>query len=77
MRETINELFGANLAKLRTARDLTQLELSQKAGLHSESISRYERGATSPSLENIFAIAKALKVKVPVLVRSEWINKKR
>ena len=50
--------------KIKLARveaDLTQTQLAKKIKAKQKSISRYETGASLPSLETLVKIAKALK----------------
>jgi transcriptional regulator with XRE-family HTH domain len=54
------EVFARNLRRLRLATGLSQEELAARAGLHRTYISSVERGQRNVSLENIFAIARAL-----------------
>lgn len=56
------EIFGQNLRRLRTAAGLSQEELAFRAKLHRTYISSVERAERNVSLENIFAIARAMKV---------------
>jgi transcriptional regulator with XRE-family HTH domain len=53
--------FGRNLKRLRSAVGLSQEELAARAGLHRTYVSSVERGRRNVSLENIYALAKALK----------------
>jgi transcriptional regulator with XRE-family HTH domain len=55
------ELFGRNLRKLRQATGISQEELAARAGLHRTYVSSVERGNRNVSLENIFALAGALR----------------
>lgn len=57
----IKRLFGTKLFQLRTKAGLTQAQLSEKASLSVDSISRMERGERAPSLESLEKIATALK----------------
>jgi len=41
--------------------DLTQTQLAQKINTQQKSISRYETGASLPSIETLVKIAKVLK----------------
>ena len=50
--------------KIRLARielDLTQTQLAQKINTQQKSISRYETGASLPSLKTLVKIARVLK----------------
>jgi len=53
--------FGLNLKRLRADAGLSQEELAARAGLHRTYVSSVERGHRNVSLENIFALAAALK----------------
>lgn len=54
------EILARNLRHLRVATGVSQEELAARAGLHRTYISSVERGQRNVSLENIFAIARAL-----------------
>lgn len=58
----IKKKFGEKLRSIRKKKELSQEELSFRAGLHRTYISDIERGARNVSLENIEKIAKALGV---------------
>jgi transcriptional regulator with XRE-family HTH domain len=55
------QLFGSNLRRLRTSAGMSQEMLAARAGLHRTYISSLERGRRNISIENIFAIARALE----------------
>jgi transcriptional regulator with XRE-family HTH domain len=55
--------IGKNLKKLRKEKQLTQVELAEKAKISSNYYARIERDEENPSLEVLKDIAKALKVK--------------
>lgn len=54
------EVLARNVRRLRTATGLSQEELAARAGLHRTYISSIERGQRNVSIENIFALARAL-----------------
>jgi DNA-binding XRE family transcriptional regulator len=56
------EIFGQNVRRIRKEAGLSQEELAFRAKLHRTYISSVERGERNVSVENIFAIADALKV---------------
>ena len=60
--------IGANLARLRLDRDLTQEELARKAGLSRVTVGKTERGTTLPRAGTLRALAEALGVRVADLV---------
>ncbi|MBU4305211.1 MAG: helix-turn-helix domain-containing protein [Candidatus Omnitrophica bacterium] len=53
--------LGKKIKMARVELDLTQTELAGKIGAKQKSISRYESGATMPSIETLVKIAKVLK----------------
>lgn len=57
------EELGKNIKKARQKAKLTQSELAEKAGIHTNYYARLERGEVNPSMEIVENIAKALKVK--------------
>ena len=62
MRRNPKEIFGHNVRRIRNEAGLSQEELGYRAKLHRTYISSIERGERNVSVENIFAIADALKV---------------
>jgi len=59
--ETPTRRFARNLRRLRNAAGLSQEELAARAGLHRTYVSSIERANRNVSIENIFALAAALK----------------
>lgn len=64
------EGFGERLALALAARELTQGELSRRARVRPETISRYVAGQT-PRLPELIAIADALECSIDWLVRGQ------
>jgi len=62
VRRNPKEIVGHNIRRIRTQAGLSQEELAYRAKLHRTYISSIERGERNVSIENIFAIAEALKV---------------
>src|SRR5271155_153210 len=60
--------FFERLSLRRDQEGLTQGELAQKSGVSTRSITDYERGIRTPTLENVEALATALNVTVAWLV---------
>ena len=54
-------ILAHNIKRLRQASGLSQETLAEKSGLHRTYISSVERAQRNVSIENIFAIAEALK----------------
>jgi transcriptional regulator with XRE-family HTH domain len=53
--------LGKKIKMARVELDLNQTDLADKIGAKQKSISRYETGASLPSLETLSKMAKALK----------------
>jgi len=52
---------GKNIKLTRVELDLTQTQLAQRINSKQKSISRYETGASLPSIKTLVKIAKVLK----------------
>lgn len=64
----IRYIIADNVRLYRKQRNLTQLELAEKADLSVDSIKRLERGNRTMSLENFMRIADALDVPLSYLL---------
>jgi len=62
---------GARLRTARRSAGLTQRQLAEKLGVESITVSRWERGVTTPSLPRLRRIAELTETTVSDLVRSE------
>src|SRR5437899_4219009 len=60
--------LAERLQKLRETRRLTQAELGRKAGMAAASISHFETGQRTPSLDSLVKLADALQVSVDTLL---------
>ncbi|HEX8419283.1 MAG TPA: helix-turn-helix transcriptional regulator [Sphingomonas sp.] len=56
----MSEGFSQRLRTLRKARDLSQTQLGEKAGLHYTHIGRFERGTSRPGGDTLKRLADAL-----------------
>ncbi len=65
----LRKKFGKRLRYLRRDRDITQEQLSELTDISVHFISRLETGQSSPSLETIVKLAKALDVEVAELFK--------
>ncbi|HEY6803740.1 MAG TPA: helix-turn-helix transcriptional regulator [Pyrinomonadaceae bacterium] len=61
-------ILGNNLRRIRHEAGISQEELADRANLHRTYVSSIERGERNVSVENIFAIARALSVPPSVLL---------
>jgi transcriptional regulator with XRE-family HTH domain len=52
--------FGPQLRRLREAAGLTQVQLAELAGLHTQSVVKIERSERSPNWDSVVALAEAL-----------------
>lgn len=57
-------LFGRRLRELREAAGLRQVDVGTRAGVSTAYVSELERGGRSPTLDVIYALARALGVPV-------------
>lgn len=64
----IRYIIADNVRLYRKQRNLTQLELAERADLSVDSIKRVERGSRTMSLENFMRIVEALDVSVSYLL---------
>lgn len=58
------QLFCSRLKELRSSLNLTQKEFAEKIGASTVSISSYEIGAKTPSLDMLLTIAKTFSVSI-------------
>ena len=56
--------FGKKIKLARVESDLTQDQLAEKIKTKQKNISRYETGASMPSIETLIKISSVLKKKV-------------
>jgi transcriptional regulator with XRE-family HTH domain len=61
---------GKAIARHRLEKGLTQDEVARAIGVEQETISRFERGATLPSLMRLMDIAELLEVPLDLLVQA-------
>ncbi|WP_069384155.1 helix-turn-helix domain-containing protein [Halomonas caseinilytica] len=65
------QTFAKNIRRLRQEAGLSQEELANRAGLHRTYISSIECGQRNVSLDNIFALARALDVPASLLLEEK------
>jgi transcriptional regulator with XRE-family HTH domain len=54
--------FGSRLKKLRLAKGLTPTQFSERCGIDSSNLAKYENGGREPGLAIIMIMAKSLEV---------------
>jgi len=69
MRRDALRVFGNHLRELREKRDLSQVRLSELAGLNRNYVGDVERGRRNPCLDNIIKLAEALSISPSDLFR--------
>ena len=67
-REKARDIFAANMRRFRHTAGLSQEALAAHCGLHRTYIGSVERGERNISIDNMEAIAHALKCTVAALV---------
>lgn len=68
MKEDAKKL-GENLKKIRTRKNVSQVEIANILGVDRSFISNIENGKNNPTLSTITNLAKALKVPVDELFK--------
>lgn len=61
--------LGNNLKKIRTAKGISQGDISRELGVSRGFISNIENGKTNPTLSTIARLAKSLKVPINELLQ--------
>jgi transcriptional regulator with XRE-family HTH domain len=70
---TLCDRFAANLRAARLERDISQMELAVRSGLHRTEISLLERGGREPRLGTLIKLAGALETTPESLCEGiEW-----
>jgi transcriptional regulator with XRE-family HTH domain len=59
---SLRDVVGSRIRLLRKAAGKTQADLAELIDVDPQLVGRYERGLTMPSVENLIALSKALKV---------------
>lgn len=68
------KILAERLKATRTANNLTQRQLADKAKMTAATISAYEKGAKNPSLENVANLAFALNTSIDWLCGNDVDN---
>ncbi len=63
--------FGENLKQIRKSLHMSQEYLGEKCGISGPAISKYESGATKPSLEVAMQLSQILNVSLDTLFSTE------
>jgi transcriptional regulator with XRE-family HTH domain len=57
---SVKQRLAANVARLRAARGLSQIELAALSSVTQPLVSSIERGRANPTVESLYRIARAL-----------------
>lgn len=63
--------FGENLKRIRKSLQMSQEYLGEKCGISGPAVSKYESGATKPSLEVAIQLSQILNVSLDTLFSTE------
>ncbi len=77
MSKGVEKLTGISIAKIRKDRELTQAQLAEMIDTTVETVSRFERGVSVPSLKTLEKISKALHVHIRELLDFEYPSQKK
>lgn len=72
MPEDVEKLVGAQIARIRKEREITQEQLAESVDVAPETISRLERGVSIPSLKTLEKISWALHTSLTDLLDFEY-----
>ncbi len=65
--------FGTNVRRLRTNLGITQTELGEQLGYSEKTVSKWERGASLPSVNTMYGVANFFKVKLDDLLKENGL----
>lgn len=72
----IKENVAKNISDLRILNNMTQLELAQKLNYSDKTVSKWERGESTPDISVLVEIADLFEVSLDYLVKSENIDER-
>lgn len=70
----VKSIVAKNITELRLLNNLTQMELAEKLNYSDKTISKWERGESSPDISVLVEIADLFGVSLDYLARSENID---
>ena len=65
----MNSILSQKIKLLRIKHGLSQLELGQKLGISNRAISKWEKGISMPSSDNIYRLSKIFGVNIEYFYR--------
>lgn len=72
--DDVKSIIAKNITELRLLNNMTQLELGEKLNYSDKTISKWERGESSPDISVLVAIADLFGVTLDYLVKAENID---
>jgi transcriptional regulator len=69
------KLLGKNIKEVRKSLKMTQEQLAEKIEVSTVFISQIESGSRKPSLETIYKLSIALKIKIDTLINTDYNTK--
>lgn len=66
--------FSERLRKARIQKELSQVDLAHRVGVHSNQISRYEKGLSQPATDKLHKLAAVLEVSGDYLMSGNTEN---
>lgn len=66
--------IGERIKKLRKEQNMTQKELSEKVGISTSNITKYEIGQLEPNLDIITKLSKVFNVPISKLIPNDFDN---
>lgn len=72
----IKNNIAQNITELRLLNDMTQLQLGEKLNYSDKTVSKWERGESTPDIEVLVELADLFGVTVDSLIRSDSITDK-
>lgn len=73
----INEIIAENLIKLRKENNLTQNEFAEKLNYSDNTVSRWERGEMTPSVETLEQISKIFNIELEKLLKEDGLEEQK
>ena len=72
--EDVKSTVAKNITELRILNNMTQMELAEKLNYSNKTVSKWERGESSPDISVLVEIADLFDVTLDYLVRAETIE---
>ncbi len=74
--ENVKSIVAKNITELRLLNNMTQLELGEKLNYSDKTVSKWERGESTPDITVLVEIADLFGVSLDYLVKGENIDEK-